>query len=125
MDIALWIITGFMAIAFLAAGLMKAVGPIANVRKMPWAQPLSNLQIRAIGTAEILGAIGLVVPQATNILPILTPIAAVCLAILMAGATATHKRLKDPNSAAVTTTVFMIVFLIIAAGRTADLLNLF
>jgi uncharacterized membrane protein len=125
MDIALWIITGIMVLFFLAAGLMKSVGPIANVRKMPWAQPLSTLTIRLIGVAEVLGAIGLVLPQATNILPVLTPIAAVCLAILMVGATATHRKINDPRSASVTTTVLAATLVVIAAGRIAQLLNLF
>ena len=125
MDIALWIAAGFMAFVFVSAGSVKAFMPIAQTKKMPWAQELTALQIRGIGTAEVLGAIGLIVPQATNIAPILTPIAATLLAVLMAGATSTHLRLSDPRSAAVTTRVLMGVLLFVAAGRFAGLLNLF
>ncbi len=125
MNIALWILAGAMTLAFLAAGFMKAFRPIAEVKKMPWAQPMSDAQIRAIGAAEILGALGLVIPQATGISTWLTPLAAICLAILMAGAAATHVRLKDPRSAAVTTRVLMAVLIVIAAGRILGLLGLF
>ena len=125
MNIALWILAGAMALAFVAAGFMKALRPIAEVKKMPWAQPMSNLQIRAIGVAEILGAIGLVVPQATGIATWLTPLAAACLAVLMAGAAATHVRIKDPRSAAVTTVVLMSILAVVAIGRIAELLGLF
>ncbi len=43
-----------------------------------------------IGTAEVAGAVGLIVPAATGILPILTPIAGACLVVLMAGAVNVH-----------------------------------
>ena len=43
MNIALWILAGAMTLAFLAAGFMKAFRPIAEVKKMPWAQPMSEI----------------------------------------------------------------------------------
>jgi hypothetical protein len=121
MNIALWIAAGGLALMCVAAGYMKVARPIKEIREMPWAVKFSPTSIRLIGTAEIVGAIGLVAPQATGIAPILTPIAATCLAVLMAGATVTHVRIKDPKPAAVTTLVLMAVAIFVAYGRFAGL----
>jgi uncharacterized membrane protein len=117
MNIALWIIGSICALGFAAAGLMKVSRPLAEIRKMPWAAEWSALSIRALGLAELLAAIGLVLPIATGILPVLTAIAALCLAVLMAGATVTHIRINDPRSAAITTTVLSALCLFVAVGR--------
>jgi uncharacterized membrane protein len=122
MDIALWIVAGFLALFVLAAGFMKAARPIAEIRKMPWAASMPATNIRLIGVAEILGAAGLILPQATQIAPILTPIAALCIAVLMAGATLTHMRIKDPKSAVITTIVLTGLALFVAIGRFAGLI---
>jgi uncharacterized membrane protein len=122
MDIALWIVAGFLALFVLAAGFMKAARPIAEIRKMPWAASMAATNIRLIGVAEILGAAGLILHQATGIAPILTTIAALCIAVLMAGATVTHVRIKDPKSAAVTTIVLTGLALFVAVGRFAGLI---
>jgi len=84
---------------------------------MPWASKMSATNIRLIGYAEILGALGLILPIASGTLVILAPIAATCLAVLMAGATITHIRIKDLKSASATTTVLMCVALFVAVGR--------
>jgi uncharacterized membrane protein len=121
MNIALWIASGALALFVAAAGFVKAFRPIAETRKMPWTNGKSDNTIRLIGFSEILGALGLILPTATGIAPILTPIAALCLAVLMGGATVTHVRIKDPNSAAITTAVLMAIALFIAVGRFAGL----
>lgn len=64
-----------------------------------------------IGLAEVLGAVGLIVPWATRIVPVLTPVAAVGLAVLMAGAAQTHRRRKEPAI------VLAIIAAVIAVGR--------
>ena len=117
MNIALWIAGSALALFVLAAGFMKVARPIEEIRKMPWASKMSGTNIRLIGYAEILGALGLILPIATGTLVLLTPIAATCLAVLMAGATITHIRIKDPKSASATTTVLMCVALFVAVGR--------
>jgi len=117
MNIALWITASALALFVLAAGFIKVARPIEEIRKMPWAAKMSATNIRLIGYAEILGALGLILPIATGIVVILTPIAATCLAVLMAGATITHIRIKDLKSASATTTVLMCVALFVAVGR--------
>ena len=99
MGTTLWVITGILAAAMFMAGVMKAVKGKAGIEeKMPWTEDFSDGQIRAIGAAEVLGAVGLVVPPLTNIAPILAPIAAACLALLMLGAAYTHFRRNEMGS---------------------------
>jgi len=98
MNVALWVLQGFLAVAFGAAGALKLVTPRQTLiqKKMGWAGDFSDGQVKLIGLAEVLGAIGLVVPWATGILPVLTPAAALCLAVVMGGALAVHLRRKEP-----------------------------
>ena len=63
MDIALWIVAGTLAVAFLAAGTSKVVSGWRIVdRGQRWARHFSDAGIRSIGVAEILGAIGVIMP---------------------------------------------------------------
>lgn len=57
---------------------------------MAWAEDFSDTQIKLIGAAEVAGGLGLIVPAATGIAPILTPVAAAGLTLIMGGAVATH-----------------------------------
>lgn len=83
---ALWTVQGLLALLFLFAGSMKLVLPIeAMTQQMPL--PLPGLFLRFIGTAEVAGAIGLILPGLLRIRPGLTPLAACGLVIIMIGAT--------------------------------------
>lgn len=64
MNMALWIVTIVLAVAFLGSGLMKQFVPKDKLvaSGQGWAQDFSPTNIRLIGLVEILGAIGLVVP---------------------------------------------------------------
>ncbi len=119
MNIALWLAAGALALIIGAAGYMKAFVSIEELRKMPWAAKFPAHIVRAIGVSELLGAIGLVLPQATNIAEILTPLAAAGLAVLMLGATVTHIRIKDAASASITTLVLLGIAVFVAIGRFA------
>lgn len=119
MNVTLWIVAALLALFFVAAGFMKTFRPIAEIRKMPWAATMPEIAIRFIGIAELLGAVGLNVPLATGIAPVLTPIAAVCLGVLMVGAARTHQKLGDPKSATATTIVLALACLFVAVGRFA------
>ncbi len=117
MNHALWGLQGLLALVFLAAGgnkLAQSREKLLAHPMMGWANDFSASQIKLLGLAEVLGAIGLVAPYATGILPILTPIAAVALAILMLGAAATHGRRKEPWIPAA---VLAALSLGLAAGR--------
>jgi uncharacterized membrane protein YphA (DoxX/SURF4 family) len=96
MNIAIWIIQGLLAIAFLAAGFMKATTPKDKLEEnMSWAKDFSASTIKLTGISEILGAIGLILPLALNILPILTAISAAALFVVMVLAATTHIRRKE------------------------------
>ena len=83
---ALWIIQGLLALLFLFAGSMKLIVPIQMLTaQMPL--PLPGLFLQFIGVAEVAGAIGLILPGLLRIRPILTPLAACGLVIIMIGAT--------------------------------------
>src|SRR5260370_39544695 len=83
---ALWIIQGLLALLFLFAGSMKLIVPIAMLTaQMP--MPLPGLFLKFIGVAEVTGAIGLILPDLVRMRPMLTPLAACGLLIIMAGAT--------------------------------------
>ncbi len=81
---ALWILQILLALLFLYAGGMKLVLPL---EAMAGPVPLPGLFLRFIGVAEVLGAIGLILPGLLGIRPELTPLAAAGLVIIMIGAT--------------------------------------
>jgi len=96
MIIALWIVTGLLAVAFFAAGMLKLSQPQEKLQtNMAWVEAFSATQVRIIGALEALGAIGLVLPAATGILAWLTPVAAFALALTMAFATGLHLTRKE------------------------------
>ena len=84
MTYALWIVQGLLALIFLFAGGVKLVLPLEVLTKQ---MPLPGLFVRFIGVAEVLGAIGLLLPGLLRIRPGLTPLAAAGLVIIMIGAT--------------------------------------
>jgi DoxX-like family len=81
---ALWIVQGLLALLFLFAGSMKLIVPIEMLTAQ---MPLPGLFLRFIGTAEVAGALGLILPGLLRIRPMLTPLAACGLVIIMIGAT--------------------------------------
>jgi hypothetical protein len=72
--------------------------------------------IRFIGTAEVLGAIGLILPWLLRICPQLTPLAAAGLAIIMAGATAVTLA-AGPAIGATVPAVVGVLAVFVARGR--------
>ncbi|HXH13770.1 MAG TPA: DoxX family protein [Alphaproteobacteria bacterium] len=84
MTAALWIVQGLLALLFLFAGGMKLVLPL---EELTGPIPLPGLFMRFIGVAEVLGAIGLILPGLLRMRPGLTPLAAAGLVIIMTGAT--------------------------------------
>jgi len=81
---ALWIVQALLALLFLFAGGTKLVLPLEQLQGPV---PLPGAFVRFIGVAEVLGALGLVLPGFLRIRPGLTPLAAAGLVIVMAGAT--------------------------------------
>jgi hypothetical protein len=84
LNVLLWVVQGLLALIFLFAGGMKLVLPL---EAMTAPIPLPGPFIRFLGVAEVLGAIGLILPALLRIRPGLTPLAAIGLVIIMTGAT--------------------------------------
>ena len=119
MNIALWIAAGTLAVLFLLAGLMKATQPKEKLSaNMPWVEDFSSGQVKAIGIVEVLGAIGLIVPAATGIAPILTPLAAVGLVVTMLLAIVVHVRRNEKGVLPVNGTL-LAVAAFVAVGHLA------
>ncbi|QKW10550.1 DoxX family protein [Streptomyces sp. NA04227] len=90
MNLALWITTGFLAALFLGAGISKLLVPQEKMATMAtatqWAADFPPTALKTIGTLELLGALGLILPAALDTAPILVPLAALGLALVMTGA---------------------------------------
>ncbi|MDF2724004.1 MAG: DoxX family protein [Paenibacillus sp.] len=116
MNIALWIVQALLGLVFLMAGVTKSFQYEKAKEKMPWAKEFSKGFVRFVGVSELLGAIGLILPYALGIVPVLTPIAAIGLALIMVLATVYHVR-KNEYSAIGMNIVMLALFIFIAVGR--------
>lgn len=88
---ALWVVQGLLAAAFVAAGAMKISTPMEQLQaNMPWVTGEMGKLVRFIGLSEVLGGLGLILPTALRIKPLLTPLAAMGLLTIMVLAAATH-----------------------------------
>lgn len=119
MNTALWIAQGFVALIVTLTGTAKLVLAREQLaRGMHWAAEWPRGRIKLLGVAEVAGALGLALPTATGIAPVLAPIAALCLAALMGGAIHTHRRLGESFLPAL---LVGAVCLGVAAGRLVSL----
>src|SRR5215216_1087517 len=114
LNIVLWSVQGFLALFFLAAGAPKISG--RGIQKWTGFSELPRSQVVFIGLAEVLGAAGLVLPMATGVLPWLTPLAALGLAITVLMATGFHIR-ADERLNAVETGLWAGIAATVAIGR--------
>jgi hypothetical protein len=112
METIIWIAQGVLAAAFLTAGSLKLVKSHAELLEMSdgmkWVEDFAPRHIKAIGTVEVLGAIGLILPAALDIAPVLTPIAATGLGLTMLGAAATHLRRGERQAVPVNAVLFAL-----------------
>jgi uncharacterized membrane protein len=100
MDVILWVAQVILALLFLRLGLTHATRPESMRDRVPWMWALPREAMLIIGILDILGAIGLILPAVTGIQPWLTPLAALCLAILMVFAIIFHATRRElPNIA--------------------------
>ncbi|HMN00419.1 MAG TPA: DoxX family protein [Anaerolineales bacterium] len=98
MNIALWIAQVLLAAMYLMTGSMKTFMTPRAKETLPWAKDRSDGFVRFVGTSELLGALGLVLPLVTGILPWLTPLAAVGLSLIQVFAISTvHLPKKEYN----------------------------
>jgi uncharacterized membrane protein YphA (DoxX/SURF4 family) len=113
MNIALWIVQTLLALMFLWAGGIKLVLPVEEMTKQ---MPMPGWFLRFIGVAEVLGAIGLILPGLLRIRPGLTPLAAAGLVIIMIGATVLTLMIGDVAMAVIPLMVGLLAAFV-AYGR--------
>lgn len=115
MNIALWIAQGLLAAGFVFAGWMKAQPEKA--RKMwPWARAMPTGLVVFIGLAELAGAVGLIVPEATGLAPAWTPIAATALAVVVMLGGLLHLKRGEAKEIGVNV-FFLALAVLVAIGR--------
>lgn len=115
MNVFLWIVAGVLAAFFLAAGVTKLSQSrrklLAN-GNMKWVEDFSAGTIKLIGAAEVLGALGLILPGVLDIAPVLVPLAATGLAVIMIGAIITHGRRKELPPVAINVVILILAVLV-------------
>ena len=115
MGIALWILRGLLALAFLLTGWTKTVTPMARLTSyMAWVAVLPVALVRGIGIAELLGAIGLILPVLTGMVPWLTIAAAIGLAVVMVNATVFHAVRKEYREMTLTLALLVTALFVVA-----------
>jgi uncharacterized membrane protein YphA (DoxX/SURF4 family) len=116
-NIVLWVLQVLLALAFGLAGLAKTFQPKEKlVDKMTWVEDYSPTQVKIVGVVELLAAIGLILPALTGIAPVLTPLAAAGLVIVMVLAALVHVKRKE-YSGIIVNVVLAVLALVIAWGR--------
>jgi hypothetical protein len=105
MNVLGWVLTAPLML-FLLVGAGKLLNPreklMAREARLAWMGDFTGPQVKAIGALEVLGATGLVLPWLTGVARVLTPVAALGLAGLMAGATRVHARRGEREAFPVT-----------------------
>lgn len=118
MNIALWTSAALLAAAFLGAGIMKLTQPKEKLvtSGMGALENFSAEMIKVIGALEVLAAIGLILPAALDIAPVLVPLAATGLVLLMIGAAITHARRNEYSSVG-SNALLLALAAVVAWGR--------
>jgi uncharacterized membrane protein YphA (DoxX/SURF4 family) len=116
MNIALWIVSGLAALAFIYSGSLKVFQYEKAKASWGWVKDVSKGFVVFIGLAELLGAIGIILPQALNVAPVWTPIAATALAAVVLFGALLHVNRKEYREIGVNL-VFFALAVIVAIGR--------
>jgi hypothetical protein len=115
MNTLIWTVQIILAIVFFYSGVCKSVLPVQKLiaKGQTGVAGYAPATIRFIGICEILGAVGIILPWLTGILRVLTPLTAICFAILMLLAAPIHYRLKEPRN--VITNIFLLALSLFVA----------
>lgn len=118
-NIALWAAQVLLAAVYIMSGGMKLTQPMAGLAAMGmgYATVLPEGFVRLVGTMEILGALGLILPAATRILPFLTPLAAAGLSLLQVSAIALHATRGETAMTLPVNLVLLALSLFVLWGR--------
>ncbi|MCA1030918.1 DoxX family protein [Bacillus timonensis] len=117
MNITLWIVQLLLALLFFMVGSQKAF-PSSKGKEVvdSTGNSSKNNLFVFIGIVEILGAVGLILPWLLDIVPILTPLAAIGFSIIMLLAAIYHAKRKE-NKSVVTNIIILALTLFVVIGR--------
>jgi uncharacterized membrane protein YphA (DoxX/SURF4 family) len=114
MLIALWITAILLTIAYLGAGATKTFSPKAKLQtNMGWVEDFSEPQVTVVGLVELLGALGVILPLATGIAPVITAIAAIGLVLVQVVAFVIHARRNEPKSYPVNAVLLLLALAVV------------
>ena len=114
MEIVILILQIGLAAIFIYFGSLKIFLTYDQIKsKVTWAEDYPHSRIKFFGILEILGGLGLIIPHQLDIFPILTPVAATGLAMVMAGAAVVH--LKRDEISMILLNI-LIIFLLAGVG---------
>ena len=118
MSVVLWIVAAVLALAFAASGAVKLIrSPQQLVASgMGWAEDFSPGMVKLIGGLEVAAAVGLILPPLLKIAPVLAPLAAVGLILVMIGAAITHQRRGETPMVGINV-VLLLLAAFVAWGR--------
>lgn len=120
MNTTLWIIAGILAVAYFVGGASQILMTKEKYRSLAasqhWVDDFGAGHIKAIGTIKITGAVGLVLPAAVDVAPVLVPLAASGLMLVMAGAATTRFR-RSEWKYLVGDVAYLSLFAFLAWGR--------
>jgi hypothetical protein len=119
MNIALWIAAGLLAVVALTGGVSKTFVPRAKLAATPggaWTGERGDGFVKTLGVLELLAAVGLTLPLALDIAPVLVPVTAACWVLLMIGAMVTHLRHGEAKFVALNLT-YLAIAVFVAWGR--------
>ncbi|WP_339306428.1 DoxX family protein [Paenibacillus sp. FSL R5-0519] len=116
MDITLWIVQIILAAGFVYSGWMKTIRIESSKKMWAWVDDVPKSLVVLIGIAELIGSLGLVLPWALNIAPLLTPIAGMALAAVAFLGMLFHIRRSEYRELGVNI-LFMVLALIVTFGR--------
>ncbi|MES2766950.1 MAG: DoxX family protein [Bacteroidota bacterium] len=118
MNTALWICQGILTIAFLYSGVTKSTQSERKLVEMgqTGVEGLPQGVIRFAGISELFGVMGLWLPWLSGIMPVLTPVAALCLGAIMIPAAVIHTKRKETPAVMVNIFLFMLCAFV-AYGR--------
>ena len=117
MNITLWIAQGLLVALYLMAGTMKTFQTAKAKEQFPWAKNRSDGYVRFVGASELLGALGLILPMVTGILPWLTPSAAIGLSLIQLLAIFTEHLPKKEFNIIPMNVVFLGLSVFVILGR--------
>lgn len=128
MNLALWIVAALLAVVFLVSGstklfvpkenldgLLQRLGPAARAAG-EWTRDFSPGALKTIGVLELLGAVGLILPAALDIAPVLVPLAASGAVLLFAGAVIMRLR-RGERATIMLDLVYLALAAFVATGR--------